>query len=292
MSAASEIIECLLRLSGASRKIDEKSFYRQMRREAIKNVKGDRSAPSFLGVRGEKGVYCGMDYFLFIPEDIDTSKAVMYLHGSGYMYRYHGAQLHFAADLARELHAKVYFPLYPKLPFSTALSCFALLNNYYVFLRKKGEVLLIGDSSGGALALSLAAAHPSVRSVIAISPWVRLPIGEEGRAVEGDRMLSLSKLDYTSRLWRSGVDRSDPRVSPIAGEYRGKDIMLFVGERELFRPDIRDFFTFHSGNGATVTYLEGRGQQHCYPLMPTPEGRSARKTILCKMRSLLYGDGR
>ena len=292
MSVASEIIACFLCLSGASREIDEKTFYRQMRREAIRNAKGDKSLPFFLGVRGEKGVYCGMDYFLFIPDETDTSKAVMYLHGSGYMSRYQRVQLRFAADLARDLHAKVYFPLYPKLPNATALSCSALLNNFYVFLRKKGEVLLIGDSSGGALGLSLANLQPSVRSVIAISPWVRLPIGEEGREVESDRMLSLSKLEYTAGLWRGGVDRRDPRVSPIYGDYGGKDILLIAGEREIFRPDIREFFRIHSEQGATVTYLEGRGQQHCYPLMPTPEGKSARKEILCKMRAVLYGDKR
>ena len=289
MSVTSGLIECLLRLSGASREISENTFYKQMRKNAVKNKRGKRR-PRFLGVKVEEGVYCGMKYFVFVPPQVDTAKSILYVHGSGYVNVYRRAQVRFAACLAKNTHAKVYFPLYAKLPYATVLPCFALLNNYYVFLKKRGEVLLVGDSCGGTLALSLAAEHISARSVVAISPWLRIFIGEEGRYVQSDLMLSFSKLDYAAKLWSEGVGEEDVRVSPLFGNYAGKNVLLFAGEREIFRPDAARFFHEKSMAGATVTYVEGKGQQHCFPLMPTPEGARARKMIFEKMRSLLYGD--
>ena len=290
MSISNGIVECLLRLSGASKEVSEKTFYREMRENAVKERRAATRVPHCLGVRVEHAVYCGMNYFLFIPREMDTYNAIMYIHGSGYTNVYRRAQLRFAADLAKNLHAKVYFPLYPKLPVATARAAYALLRNFYAFLCKKGDVYLIGDSSGGALALSLASEHTSVRSVVAISPWVRLDVGEDGRKAEGDLLLSLSKLDYTAKLWRDDLDCDDVRVSPFFGHYEGRDILLIAGEKEIFRPDIVDFFRKHSANGAKVTYIEGRDGQHCYPLMPTREGRSARRAIYEKIGEYLYGE--
>ena len=290
MSISNAIVKCLLRLSGTSKDVSEATFCREMRENAAKERRAAMRVPHCLGVRVELGVYCGMNYFIFIPRETDTNNAILYIHGSGYMNAYRRVQLRFAADLAKNLHAKVYFPLYPKLPVATARVAYALLKNFYAFLYKKGEVFLIGDSSGGALALSLTADHPSVRSVIAISPWVRLDVSEEGRKVEGDLILSLSKLDYTAKLWRDDLDGGDVRVSPIFGHYEGRDIILFAGEKEVFRPDILDLFHEHSARGATVTYVEGRDGQHCYPLMPTKEGRSARRAIYEKIGEYLYGE--
>ena len=290
MSVASGVIEFLLRLSGASKEISERTFYKEMRKRAAECKRGERRVPRFVGVKVEKGVYCGMNYFVFIPPQVDTIKSVMCLHGSGYLNCYRRSQVKFAAELAKNTHAKVYFPLYAKLPFATALSCFALLNNFYSFLKKRGEVCFVGDSSGGALALALAAEHRSARFVVAVSPWLKLPVGKEGRMVQSDKMLSVTKLDFTATLWREGVMENDVRVSPFYGEYSGKELLLFAGERELFRPDILRFFSEKAKNGASVTYEEGKGQQHCYPLMPTPEGKRARKIIFQWINRALYGD--
>ena len=216
----------------------------------------------------------------------------MYIHGSGYMNGYRHIQTKFAADLARQTHAKVYFPLYPKLPVSTVLPCFALLHNFYVFLRKKGEVYLLGDSSGGSLALALAAEREEIASVIAISPWVSLNVGEEGRRVKSDVTLSLPTLDRVARLWAYDLPYENVKLSPINGDYHGKDILLFAGEKEIFCPDLRRFAERVGASGGRILYVEGEGQQHCYPLFPTPEGRGARERIRCDLQQKIYGESR
>ena len=289
MSAASHTFEVFFRLIGASKDLSDASFYKKLRRSAVA-YRHPSGAPRFLGVKTESGVYCGMRYYTFVPRHVDTDRSVIYLHGSGYMNAYRRVQSSFAAHLAVKNHCKVYFPLYPKLPCVVAISCFALLNNFVAFLQKKGEVLLVGDSSGGALALSLASERERIKTVIAISPWVSLCVSEEGRAISGDVMLSLSTLDKAAQLWRGELPFDSVKVSPISGNYAGKDLLIFGGGKEILLPDIRTFCHTAAEQGASITFYERKDQQHCYPLMPTPEGREAKEIICQKIRSWLYGE--
>ena len=290
MSLSSRLIEGLLVLSGAAKGVSSECFYRKLRKAAIRADRGIGVPPFLCGVRTEKGIYCGMPYFVFIPKVMETKKAIMYIHGSAYMNAPRTSQFLFAAGLAKKTHARVYFPLYPKLPYSTVLPCFALLNNYYAFLGKQGEIIPVGDSSGAAMALSLALMRSEILDVIAISPWVSLSICEEGRAMSCDVMLSVTLLDHVAELWAKGIPCKDVRLSPAQGIFKGKRLYLTCGDKERFRPDIIAFCREQARQGASITYLEGRGQQHCYPLMPTPEGRTARADIVRYLQKLIYGD--
>ena len=290
MSVSSRLIECFLWLSGSAKDPTEKQFYRKMRKNAIRTKREEKKGPPVCGIMAQKSVYCGMPYYTLIPQEVETTKSILYLHGSAYMNGYRPAQLRFAVELAKQTHAKVYFPLYPKLPFSTFLSCFALLNNFFVFLRKKGEVFPMGDSSGGTLALALALTRSEVKEVIALSPWVSLSVGEEGRRVRSDFMISLGCLDRVASLWAEKISWQDPRLSPIQGTFSGKSLFITSGECERFRPDLLRFCKVQEERGATVTYIEGAKQQHCYPLLPTPEGREARQAITKRLQHALYGD--
>ena len=289
MSVSSRLIERLFVLWGTAKPLSAKELYRKMRRNAIRRIGGRWFLPHF-GVKTERSVYCGMPYFTFFPKEVDTSKSVMYIHGSAYMNAPRAAQISFAAEIARKTHAKVYFPLYPKLPNASILPCFALLNNFFVFLQKQGDVMLLGDSSGGTLALALAATRKEARSAIAISPWISLSVCEEGRAVRTDVMLSVETLDRVARLWAGDLPFDDVRLSPSQGTFKGKTLLLTCGEKELLRADILRFCREQIERGATVTYLEGAEQQHCYPLLPTAEGRAAREEIVRRLQATIYGD--
>ena len=289
MSVESAAIEGFFRLIGASKEISDAAFYKKLRKSAVA-YRRPTGAPLFCGIKTVSEVYCGMRYFTFVPRHVDTCRSVIYLHGSGYMNSYRRIQAAFAASLAKKSHCKVYFPIYPRLPCAVAISCFALLNNFVAFIQKKGEVLLVGDSSGGSLALSLASEKTEIKTVIALSPWVSLRVGKEGRAVKSDVMLSLSSLDKAADLWVGDLPFDSVKVSSISGNYVGKDLLIFAGERELLFPDIKSFCNKASEQGASICFCVGQGQQHCYPLMPTPEGRQAVRTLCQKLGSALYGE--
>ena len=290
MSISSRLLEKAFVLSGAARFSSPKSFYKKMRKNAVLQKKGEKIKSCFLGVKKEIAVYCGMRYFLFSPKETDASDVVMYLHGSGYMNAHPAAQERFAANIAKHTHLAVYFPIYPKIPLSTAVSSYAVLNNFYFFLLKKGDVLLAGDSSGGALALALASERKEADFVVAISPWTDLALDERADRMKEDVVLSPETLRRAARLWRYDLPLSDVRVSPTYGDYTGKKIYLFAAEKEIFCPYIREFYE-KNRQSAEIFYREEAGQQHDYPLFPTPEGRAAREMIYDAISSAAYKRG-
>ena len=257
-----------------------KRFYKELRKNAIVYKRGERRKACCLGVRVEKGVYCGMRYFAFIPKEVDSTTSVLYLHGSGYMHAHRAAHERMAATIAKNTHLKVYFPLYPKLPVCTAVSCFAVLNNFCSFLLKKGGVLLAGDSSGAAIALALSSTRSELRTVVAVSPWLKLRPGREEEEMRPfDKMLCPDRLRYVARLWAYDLPYEDVRLSPTYGDYAEKRVWLFVGSKEIFYPSARRFAESNAEKGNAVRFIEGKGQQHDFPLMPTPEGAAARREI-------------
>ena len=292
MSISSRFIEAVFRVRGSSRPLSPKKFYRKLHKSAVTERKGERAKGCVFGVNRECGVYCGMHYLSFTPKQVDSSFLVMYLHGSGYVNPHHAFQERFAANIARNTHLRVFFPLYPKLPSATAIASLAVLNNFYSFLLKQGEVFLAGDSSGAALCLAIAAERKEARNVAAISPWLCLDLDERAETMrECDLVLPLDTLRRTAELWAKDLPFSSVKVSPIYGDYSGKTILLFAAEKELFCPYARDFYEQKRAEGTDVRYVEGRGQQHDYPMMPTPEGRAARALLYRMIWEAVYQRG-
>lgn len=290
MSAKSRRIEFLFRLTGVSKEQKPRKFYKKLRKNAIAYKKGEKIASRVSGVRVEKNVYCGMTYYSFIPKCVESAASVLYLHGSGYMNAHKRAQEKFAAEIAKNVHAKVYFPIYPKLPICTALPCHAVLNNFYRFLQKKGRLVLVGDSSGASLALVLSEGKPEADKIVAISPWLDASLAGIGeKEQKKDAFLCAERLRYIAKLWAFDLPAESAKLSPINGDYEGKEILLFCGENEIFLKSARAFLEKNAGNKKVrIDYYEGEDQPHDYPLFQTPEGKEARKTMFDALVRFLY----
>jgi len=291
MSISAWILEKVLEIRGASRPTTPKRFYKELRKNAIIYKRGEGRKACCLGVQVEEGVYCGMRYLVFIPKQVDATTSVLYLHGSGYMHPHQAVHERFAATIAKNTHLRVYFPLYPKLPVCTAVSSFAVLNNFCTFLLKKGGVIPVGDSSGASICLALASGRLELTTVVAISPWLDLRMGDEEEEMRSsDKMLCPNTLRYIARLWAYDLPYEDVRLSPIFGSFVDKRIWVFVGSKEILYPAACRFRD-HS-QGAELTCIVGEGMQHDYPLTPTPEGRAARLRICDIISEAVYKRGK
>ena len=293
MSISAWVLEKLFALGGAARPMRPKRFYKELRKNAIVYKRGEGRKACCPGVKVEQGVYCGMRYFVFIPNEVDATTSVLYLHGSGYMHAHRAVHERMAAIIAKNTHLKVYFPLYPKLPVCTAVSCYAVLNNFCSFLLKQGGVIPVGDSSGASLCLSLVSERSELRTVVAMSPWLDLRLGaEEEEMRASDKMLSIERLRYIARLWAYDIPYENVRLSPANGEYDGKCVWVFVGSKEIFYPSACRFEEKNASKGVDVHCVVGEGMQHVYPLMPTPEGAAARKHICGIISEAVYKRGK
>ena len=180
-------------------------------------------------------------------------------------------------------------PIYPKAPNHHPEEVVDILTKLYVELNARfGKVVLMGDSSGGGLALVLCeywatqgVAQPT--KTILFSPWTDLVLDnpEIERYQKLDPLISAASERIWARLWAQDKDMHDPLVSPMYGDMSklGK-VLLFAGDREVLYPDLVKLHGVMKSQGIDVTFTVGRGMNHVYQIYPIPEARAALKEIV------------
>jgi acetyl esterase/lipase len=177
--------------------------------------------------------------------------------GGGARWRLRGRGLQAALadrphDRPLALGFDVLVPLYGLAPDHDGAATLAFTTSLVDDLAGQGRAIpLSGGSSGGGLPLLTAQnASPSGRAALRglglMAPWVDLtPANPEIEPVErGDPWLARAALHELARTWAASWDVSDPRVSPISGDFEGlPPVDLWVGDRDTCMPDSRRLVT-------------------------------------------------
>lgn len=229
----------------------------------------------------------GMQVF-FLNENAPSDTLIFYLPGGAYINDPIPEHWRLCDTLAADLNNPVIVPIYPKLPSHTwqdAYEAMKSLYRKYTDHPQRRKVILMGDSAGGGLALSLSQywrdTEQDIRQpdeLILLSPWVDVSMdNEELRQYEPkDPLLGIYGLRVAGTRWADTLDIHDPRVSPIYGDFQGLGkISLFTGTRELFYPDIIKLSEKLREAGIQHRLHIGKGLNHVYPVFPIPEGRAA-----------------
>jgi acetyl esterase/lipase len=222
------------------------------------------------------------------------ARRVLYFHGGAYINELTRSHWSLVARLAREVPCRCQLPIYPlgaragaAQVVSTATELAAQL------LAEPGRLVLAGDSAGGGLALATALAlrdrglKPA--RIILVSPWLdaHLDQAEQLTLERRDAMLAVAGLREAARTYACGLSLDDPRISPLCGELRGlPPIIAFTGTHDLLNPDTRRLRDRCAEAGVTCDVIEAPGMPHVYPLMPTPEGRAARRRLMELLRDV------
>lgn len=227
----------------------------------------------------------GMSTVQFSPERL-CKRVVIYLHGGAHLVQPTVYQMRFCAELSQAMSARVVMPLFPLLPRHRCADALAQLLPFCRSVLSGGglPVSMLGDSSGGGLCAAVCeeldeAFQPE--QLVLLSPWVdatmKNPAIEELEPV--DPVLARPGLVMIGREWAGELALDDARVSPINGDLsRLRNVTLFVGEREILRPDIIRFQQRLKHAGCQVKLFVGAGEYHVYPLFtPTIENESFRQ---------------
>ncbi len=237
-----------------------------------------------------------MPVYRVTPPGTAPARTIVYLHGGAYLHP--AAPPHWALirRLARTVPATVRVPMYPLAPEATAAATVASVTDVLAnLLQEHGaeQVILVGDSAGGGLALAVAqqardAGQPSARRLILIGPWLDIACDEPAqRSIEPrDHLLRLDTLREAGRLYAGDLPADDVRVSPIHGRLGGlPPIDVFTGTDDVLNVDARRLHELGRACGHPVTLDEAPGMQHVYPIFPfLPEAARARSRIveLCR----------
>jgi len=209
----------------------------------------------------------GRKVYQISPKGKKSGKYVVFLHGGGYINNIFRQHWKFAATIVRETNCTFIIPDYPLAPASTFEEAFAMLDAIYKNLLTHAgakDIILMGDSAGGGLALALAEKQknegiPQAAQVILISPWLDVTMSnpEIQKVQKKDVSLRAEDLVMAGKAWAGKSDPANYLVSPVNGSLEGlPKISIFIGTDDILFPDCKKLKVLLEQKGIAVNYFE------------------------------------
>lgn len=268
-------------------------YFENVELRSTENLK-DYSIPS--GVKMHIPYYDTHEHDMqvfYFNEETFTDTLIIYIPGGGYLnnpLKYHWKIID---KLSRETGNPVVMPVYLKVPNYTCDESYEAMREFYIDVATREgveRIILVGDSSGGAMALVLAQLmrdeHPELiqpEELILIAPWMDVSMeNEEIMDIEPiDPMLGLYGTKDLGLQWAGDRDVHDPLVSPIYGSFEDLGrITMFVGTRDMLCPDVIKFSEILNEQDIEHTLIVKEGLDHPYPLFPIPEAAEAQELMI------------
>ncbi len=217
----------------------------------------------------------------------DGAPHLLYFHGGGYVMPISAFHWNAIAHLCRDLGASATVPLYPLAPETKAIETLDLMRGLtedVIAASGSRQVVMLGDSAGGGMALALTQmllqdGAPMPASLVLFSPWLDATASDpRQKDIEGrDRMLAVAGLGACADLFRGDLARDDPRISPLLGPLDGlPPVAIFSGTSDILLVDGQRLDAkLTSPDAAEHVYIEYDGMFHDWMLLPVPEGKAA-----------------
>ena len=290
--------EHYLRFTGYKKKVNDVNGMAAYLEERRLANKCPNEAPPSLKMKSpvEKDLIDGMEVFYINKGAKRNNKLILYLHGGGYIEQPVPEHWKFLDKLAVATEACVTMPIYPKAPDYQYTDTFERLLSLYKSILSDTEpknVIFMGDSAGGGLALALAQylvekELPQPGKMILLSPW--LDITMENPDIPSldskDPSLGIYGLIQMGKAWAGSADPHNYMLSPIYGSILGLgEITIFAGSHEVLLPDIRKLKALAEAQNVKINYFEYPKMDHVFPLYPIPEAKKAQKQIIDIIKS-------
>jgi monoterpene epsilon-lactone hydrolase len=184
------------------------------------------------------------------PEEFDSDKVVLYLHGGGYIEGSLISHQDLAMRIGRAAKARVLlvdYRLAPEDPFPAAVEDAVKSYKWLIENQKivPNKIVIAGDSAGGGLTLvtliklrddniSLPAAG------VCLSPWTDVALTSESliRNAKVDPFLKLYDLVFMADLYVGDNDPKNPYISPLYADLHDlPPILIQVGTAESIEDD-------------------------------------------------------
>jgi len=290
--------EHYLRSTGYKKRVNDVNGMAAYLEERRLANKCPNEVPSSLKMKSpvDKKLINGMEVFYINKSSVRNNKQVLYLHGGGYIEQPVPEHWKFLDKLAGATGALITMPIYPKAPDYQYTDTFERLLSLYKSLLYDTDaknIIFMGDSAGGGLALALAEyllekGLPQPGKLILLSPWLDITMeNPDIPALDSkDPSLGIYGLIQMGKAWAGGTDPHNYMLSPVYGSVLGLgEITIIAGGHEVLLPDIRKFNALAEKQNVKINYYEYPKMNHVFPLFPIPEAKKAQRQIFDIIKS-------
>ncbi len=225
----------------------------------------------------EEKEFMGRKVYIISPksDSARSNNVILYFHGGAYVAEATKNHWDFIESLVDDTGSTVIFPDYPLTPKYNYKDVFqTVIPLYKEVIEKNGDdnLILMGDSAGGGLALALEEkiseeSLPLPRKTILISPWldVRLNNAKIEEVQKNDKELNREKLQMAGFFYAGGDGRDNYLVSPIEGNMaKLKNIVIMTGTDDILNPDVYSLQEKAKQNGVDIQVKEYEAASHIW----------------------------
>lgn len=234
-----------------------------------------------------------------IPQNSLADRALLYLHGGGFVFGLSPQHLQMGAWLAQHMHTRILmvdYRLAPDHPFPAALDDSAAV---YHWLLQQGipvqHIVVAGDSAGGNLTLTLMlklrdSGQPLPAAAACLSPVTDLT-RDHAHPERQDPLLSPQAMQLYTRSYVANHDAHDPAISPVFGDLHGlPPLLIYAGEDEILRADALQITEVAQAAGVDVRLEIAPRMWHVWQLfLELPQARQSLEDIAQFLNSHIGG---
>ena len=217
-------------------------------------------------------------------KDSSPKRYLFFVHGGGFVYNITKYDWSFLNKIVQHTDVGIVVPDYPLTPTNNYQDVFDMIVPIYADLVRsvgRENVILMGFSAGGGIALSLAQyvqkqqlEQPS--QLILLSPLLDATIqNPEIQAIEKyDPYIDVNGIKKAISAYAANTNADDYMISPIYGSLEGlAPIHLFMGTHEVLLPDARKFVAMAREKSVPIDYYEYNQMYHAWIFLNMPESK-------------------
>ena len=183
-------------------------------------------------------------------KNIENKKYILYFHGGSYVAEATQNHWTFLENIVKDTGYEVIMPDYPLTPKYNYKDVYNMVEPLYKEIVEKvgkDNLIIMGDSAGGGLALGLyeKLAEDNIElpiKTILISPWLDVRLENEGiNAIEkNDNILNKEALKLAGIAYAGEDGINSNLVNPIDGNLsKIANVKIFIGTYDILYPDCK-----------------------------------------------------
>ena len=210
------------------------------------------------------------------PKDATSGKAILYIHGGGYVLGNAKAYRGFVSQIVERTQVPAFVLDYPLAPEATlpAGPNAAVAAWHWLLAQGFTEIAIVGDSAGGGLSLVTLEEIGKSNGVtpvagVVFSPWVDMTFSGASMTDDAlrDPLIGYEYLQDCAQKYRGSFDAADPLASPLFGNLQGlPPLLIQVGTDERLFDDSRQFADRATWAGVPVELEIWEGMHHVFQL--------------------------